>query len=150
MVVFTSGVPLMMDKSIRDRFWIKVEKTETCWLWKGARNGWGYGYFWLEGKTLRAHRVSYEWANGAISSGLQLDHLCRNRLCVNPDHLEMVTGQVNVLRGDNICAKEARATHCPQDHPYDVLNTYINSKGQRSCRICRLAAVRRNRAKEKK
>lgn len=80
-------------------FWSRVDKTEDCWIWTGARNGDGYGYFSLRGYSARAHRWSYELCNGPIPLGAVTDHLCRNRLCVRPDHLELVTPKENVVRG---------------------------------------------------
>ena len=81
------------------RFWSKVEKTETCWIWRGARDDKGYGSLGINGKILRAHRVSYEWLIGPIPEGLVLDHLCRVPPCVNPAHLEPVTQGENSRRG---------------------------------------------------
>jgi hypothetical protein len=121
-----------------ERFWAKVDKTSDCWIWT-AHKVKGYGQFRLGGKGSRqvgAHRVSYEWAHGPIPETLQLDHLCRNPVCVNPDHLEPVTSRVNMLRGQTFAAANAGKTHCPQGHPYDLFNTY-EYKGMRTCRACR-------------
>lgn len=118
------------------RFWPRVEKTETCWIWRGAIfKRWGYGYIKVGKKHRRAHRVAYELCVGTIPEGLSLDHLCRNRLCVNPAHLEPVTHRENVLRGVGITAKHARQTHCLHGHPFDATNT-IHKDGGRICRIC--------------
>lgn len=76
---------------LEDRFWDKVNKTETCWLWTGSVGTHGYGGFRYDGKVKKAHRVSYEMTNGAIPNGLQVDHICRVRHCVNPDHLRTAT-----------------------------------------------------------
>lgn len=79
----------------QQRFWSKVEKTEGCWNWTAGKNNLGYGAFGLDGKTEKAHRVSYEWANGSIPADEWLDHICRNRACVRPDHLRIVTPMQN-------------------------------------------------------
>jgi hypothetical protein len=95
----THGDPTVVTRRGSDRdanFWAKVDKTETCWLWTGAMLN-GYGKFWA-GKTVFAHRWSYERFIGPIPKGLHLDHLCRVPACVRPDHLEAVTNRENVLR----------------------------------------------------
>jgi hypothetical protein len=124
----------------QERFWAKVDKSgEECWLWTAHLDKDGYGFFRIGGKgsrNLRAHRVSYEWARGPIPETLQLDHLCRTPSCVNPEHLEPVTGRENVLRGETFAATNAQKTHCPLGHPYDLFNTY-EYKGMRTCRACR-------------
>ncbi|ACY35946.1 endonuclease [Clavibacter phage CMP1] len=118
-----------------ERFWAKVRKTETCWVWTGAPNGDGYAYFYTHNKGFSAHRLSYEAVNGKIPDGLQIDHLCRNRMCVRPDHLEAVTQQENIKRG-GVGWKNKRKTHCPKNHEYTPSNTYINPRGSRVCRTC--------------
>lgn len=121
--------------SIEDRFWQKVTQSASCWHWQGAIIKGGYGGFKTPTGHTLAHRFSYELHNGAIPEGLQIDHLCRNRACVRPDHLEAVTQRTNILRGVGLAAKYARVTHCPKGHPYDEANTYHN-RGGRYCRQC--------------
>ena len=123
------------------RFFHYVEFTDSCWLWRGALAH-GYGRFRVEGRLVGAHRYAYEFCVGPIPDGLQIDHLCRVRHCVNPDHMEPVTQRVNILRGEGLAAQHARATHCPHGHPYDKGNTIL-SKGKRFCRICRDTRNRR-------
>ena len=136
----------------KTRFFFTVEKQESgCWLWKGKIDRKGYGVFSMvgdKGKShqYRAHRISYTWIKGAIPDGLQLDHLCRVRNCVNPDHLEPVTGSVNILRGrtpEVVRARAALITHCPQGHPYEGENL-IKRGSSRMCRICTNARSRAN------
>lgn len=117
-----------------DRFWTKVEKTETCWNWVGAKSS-GYGTFRIEEGMIKAHRYSYELVIGPIPEGLTLDHLCRNRSCVNPWHLEPVTNKVNSLRGIGVGAMHAQQTHCIAGHAFDDTNTY-RWRGGRFCRTC--------------
>ena len=120
-------------------FWEKVEKTETCWLWTAALTRDGYGNVKLYGGRASglAHRVAYQLVKGAIPAPLTLDHLCRVRHCVNPDHLEPVSRRVNTLRGVAPAAQQARQTRCKNGHPFDAGNTYLNPKGnKRRCRIC--------------
>ena len=82
--------------SVEERFWTKVQKTDTCWMWAGSDTGWsGYGSFWLDGKLQLAHRVSHELHHGPIPSGMEVDHVCHNRLCVRPDHLRLASHKQN-------------------------------------------------------
>lgn len=124
--------------TIAERFWTKVSKSEGCWEWTGGRWANGYGQFWLRrGKNLAAHRFAYTTLVGPIPDGMTLDHLCRNRACVNPDHLEVISLRENILRGGNGAANNARKTHCPNGHPYDLFNTYEKRDGKgRMCRAC--------------
>jgi hypothetical protein len=130
----------LRDPSEVARFWAKVsipDNMDGCWVWtaSGAR---GYGLFYPGRPGTYAHRYSYELAKGPIPDGYQVDHLCRNKGCVNPSHLEAVTPQVNVLRSTSFAAREARVTHCPRGHAYDENNTYIvRREGQRPKRQCR-------------
>lgn len=136
-------------RSMAERFWEKVHRTDDCWLWTAALDAKGYGFFRGEPISTRAHRVAYTLTVGPIPKGLELDHLCRNRACVNPAHLEPVVHRENVLRGDAGLARarlESAKTHCPQGHPYDDINTYRRSTGHRTCRSCarERAAARRS------
>ena len=114
--------------------------TDSCWLWTGGHAGEGYGRFYNNGRAWLAHRFAWIAFVGPIEDGLQLDHVaaagCKNRHCVNPDHLEPVTIAENVLRGSGITAINARKTHCKQGHPFDRQNT-IYRKGGRLCRQCK-------------
>ena len=124
--------------TLEDRFWGYVRKTKACWVWLGG-TGQGYGKFAVKQntcKTVRSHRFSYELIKGPIPKHLIIDHLCRNKLCVNPDHLEAVTCRENTMRGIGPAAINSRKTHCKRGHAFDKQNTYINKKNQRICRTC--------------
>jgi len=108
-----------------------------CWPWQGPlRNGYGYIHLSRD-KKVAAHRWTYELFVGPIPEGLTLDHLCRNRSCVKPTHLEPVTNRVNILRGESLSARRARQTHCKRGHPFTAENTTTDAKGRRICRACR-------------
>lgn len=123
-----------------DRFWQKVtEGPGGCWLWTATKRRNGYGVFRVAGVLLTAHRLAYEDLIGPIPEGLDLDHLCRVRDCVNPWHMDPVTRSVNIRRGivgEVNRLRGAAITHCPQKHPYDEANTRIDHKGKRNCRAC--------------
>ena len=129
-----------MDR-IEAHFWDKVNKIPNgCWEWTGALNNIdGYGIFWNGTRNQTAHRFAYEGLVGSVPDGLEIDHLCRNKKCVNPAHLETVTRSGNTSRGmgPTLAANYQRSkTHCPQGHPYDEQNTYVYPNGRRCCRTC--------------
>lgn len=116
-----------------------------CWLWRGYVGKDGYGQVRFERQSYRIHRVIYAALVGPILPGLTLDHLCRNRACVNPAHLEIVSKGENVLRGDGVSAKYARATHCKHGHPFSPENTVWRFHRSRPCRRCRICDQNRDR-----
>jgi len=137
-----------MNITTAQRFWDKVKgysDPDKCWLWIGcatpSANGSLYGRFRLNGRLLMAHRIAYELMVGPIPKGLELDHLCRSTLCINPFHHEPVTHRVNIMRGRNLGSFNAHKTHCPKGHPYDDDNTYVYSSGSRSCRACHKRSI---------
>jgi len=124
------------------RFAEKIEQADECWRWTASLDAHGYGQLW-DGKKLRkAYRIAYELHIGDIPEGLTLDHLCRNRWCVNPWHLEPVPMRVNHARG------VAARTHCKHGHRFTRENTYRTASG-RHCRTCRAAAARRFRERHR-
>ncbi|KKM68208.1 hypothetical protein LCGC14_1463220 [marine sediment metagenome] len=131
------------------RFWQKVELVDGCWLWKGGLLDNGYAPFWFEGKHIKAYHFSLGYFRGEIiPEGLEPDHLCRNRACVNPWHLELVTHPINCQRGEGGQYQRDK-TYCPQGHPYDEENTYRRpDRPQRNCKICKREAYRRWRERK--
>lgn len=119
-------------------FWQKVKKTRTCWLWTGGRSK-GYGLTTWQGRTISAHRLAYAALVGRIPPGKELDHICRNRACVRPDHLRIATHYDNVMAGANFTATNARKFCCPKGHPYAVVKG--KKRTQRKCLTCKLEAM---------
>lgn len=167
------------DPRLPERFWDKIDIDDKgCWVWNAARSQAGYGMIAWEGSTRTAHGLCWEAYEGSVAEGFELDHLCHNRACCSPYHLESVTHQENMRRGRSTITGSCRAGHpkakvgercltcariasgwkgnppsgermnCPQGHPYDGTNTWIEpSTGRRRCKICKLEAQRRYRGK---
>lgn len=142
------GAP-MWPPTTEERFYSKVTEVDSgCWEWGGFVAQDGYGHFALTtDRPVVAHRWAYEHLIAPIPEGLHLDHLCRNRSCVNPWHLEPVPGAVNIRRGVSFSADNARKTHCLRGHPFDAANTYLTPDGRRMCRVCMRARERKYEAK---
>ena len=124
------------------RFWARVDKSGDCWLWTGPQsNGYGCGRFPGSPQNQWAHRIAYELERGPIPDGMELDHLCRNRLCCNPAHLDVVTHAENRHRG--------LLAACRRGHPFTPENTYVSPTGVRVCRACNNARQRAFQAKRR-
>jgi hypothetical protein len=119
------------------RFFAKIDRTKNCWFWRGAIGSHGYGNLQVAGKWYRAHRYSYEYFLGKIADGKVLDHSCKNRNCVNPEHLEATTQRINILRGESHIAAQNKQTHCIHGHEFNDVNTYVDKRNRRHCRQCR-------------
>lgn len=134
-----------MEDYINQR--IKVNNNG-CWIWQLTPSE-TYGRANHSGKQVYAHRLSYEYYGGQIPEGLQIDHLCRNRKCVNPDHLEPVTLKENVLRGIGISANNAKKTLCKNGHELEGYNLIVRPRGRRTCRTCNVRLSREWRARKR-
>ncbi len=122
--------------TIEERVWAKVSLGDGCWEWQGAKHQ-GYGVVAVSRiRKRRVHRLIYEMVYGPIPTGLQIDHLCRNRSYVRPDHLQVVTSKENTLRGHGPSALNASKSRCHVGHPFDRLHTYIDKFGKKHCRAC--------------
>ncbi len=136
-------------ESLLRRLWFCPPTTMPtgCIEFTGSIDVAGYGRIHKDGRPQRPHRVAYELVNGPIPDGMQLDHLCRNRACVNPGHLEPVSCRENLMRGEGPSALNAVKTQCAHGHTFDPDNTYYAPNGHRGCRQCRKEADRRYRSK---
>ena len=124
-----------------ERFWEKADRSggpDACWPWTASMLPSGYGHVYWLGHFHNASRVAFIIANGDPGNPkLVVDHLCRNRACVNPAHLELVSNRENLLRSPFGAGGRARRTHCPAGHAYDQANTEVSRRNQRHCRTCR-------------
>lgn len=123
-----------------------------CWNWLGTKNESGYGGLWnpFTKKCQKAHRVTYEFVKGPIATGLTIDHLCRNKSCVNPEHLEAVTLKENIRRSGSLTAVHSQKTHCIHGHPFSGSNLkFGKTDGKRICITCERerGKCKRNRKK---
>lgn len=131
-------------EALPPRFWAKVEEDDRgCWVWQAAVKGHGYGSFHLNGALRSAHRLVWENLVGPIPDGLTIDHLCRNKLCVNPAHLEPVTAAENLRR------RYREQTHCLRGHLLAGANLSIKTNGTRRCKACHNARNRARRLAER-
>lgn len=124
---------------VAPRFFSRINKMSNgCWEWTGTKASTGYGLLSVNGKNEGAHRVSVILSGREIPHGMHIDHLCRNPICVNPGHLEVVSPGENILRGETITAANVEKTHCPNGHPLsgENLDAYALKNGRRACREC--------------
>ena len=131
----TKRLPYSATPSERFERMYQAVPLSGCWIWMGALDRDGYGSFFVKGRRFRAHRFAFEQSRGLVPADKELDHLCRVRCCVNPMHVEPVTHQVNMLRGDGVASENAAKTHCKNGHPFLGGNLAVRA-GRRVCKAC--------------
>lgn len=143
-----------MRPETESRFWAKVSRSPSCWLWTAAKNSRGYGSFGYDGRTHLAHRIAYQLANGDIPADREINHICGVKSCVNPAHLEAVTAAENIRHArdtglfapSELSRLNSSKVMCRNGHAYSDANTYVTPKGHRVCRECKRASDRRRSA----
>jgi len=146
---FTKRTRPVTPTQTRARFDAKVRRLPSgCHEWTGAKTSSGYGIFSLNGKPVTVHRWLYQQERGVLPQTLHIDHLCRNKLCVNVEHMEAVPQRVNTLRGTGFAARNARKTHCPHGHELDGIRRYKGRRNTRYCKTCARLRTARNKAKK--
>lgn len=137
------------DSAALARFTAKIAVDGECWQWTAAMHPDGYGQFAFDGRSWHAHQIAARWSGRDVPRGFEIDHLCRNRACVRPDHLDVTTHRVNVLRGRGVGVRNAEKTHCRKGHPL----ARPHENGPRRCEPCfkaRFSRERRDRNAELK
>jgi hypothetical protein len=130
-------VPTPTTTKTAEQFWAGFDPVGDCWEWRSPVGDHGYGVVTMQGQKWLTHRLAYTLMVGDIPAGLQIDHLCRNRVCGNPDHLEAVTPRVNTLRSEGLPAKRAKQTVCQRNHALTPENVYLRpDRLGRMCRQC--------------
>lgn len=148
-----NSAPIELNIVQANRFWSNVtgvSEPDGCWLWSGRVDGFGYGHFKNQKRSLKAHRVAWTLKRGPIAIGVTLDHLCRTPRCVNPAHLEAVTNKENIRRGNSPTAANGRKTHCSNGHELTPDNTYRYSFGGGDHRFCKTCSKLRMRERRRR
>jgi len=153
-------IPQLTPKQIQ-KFWNRVTKTDSCWLWTGRIDESGYGRTYVSGAIYMAHRIAYQLTHGSVPTTLTLDHVksrgCTHRNCVNPSHLEPITLRENILRGSSLPAQLAARTECKRGHnllnPDNIRIINHPKRPYRICLLCRRIdgreAMRKLRARKR-
>lgn len=141
-ITLARPIPELTNKDLR-KFLVRINFGNKCWYWKGGKKEKGYGEFFVQRDYYLAHRVSYEiFRKEKIPLDMVIDHLCKNKSCVIPSHLEVVTAKENCFRGTFGSAINSKKTHCIRDHEFTKGNTYYTKIGYRGCRLCRTKYMR--------
>lgn len=136
-------------RSPEERFWAKVRKTHTCWLWLGHLDKDGYGNIRVGLHRIMAHRFSYKLYYSFIDPNLTINHLCENKSCVNPTHLELISLKGNLMYSDTPAKRNSEKIFCNRGHLLSGYNLYLPKNGSRQCKRCKTLIMQRIRLKKR-
>jgi len=147
MAVINNNLPASTERRLLEK--IEKQKGSDCWFFTGSKLPSGYGILWNGVRPIGAHRISFQLYRGEITDGMEIDHICNNRSCVNPEHLQLLTHKENMRKSSALMGINARKTHCKRDHELSGDNLHITPRGARQCKECMRMHARNAKARKR-